>query len=63
MKRYAEAEDPLREAYAIIVHLDPEGRGIKQAVRSFVTIYEQTGRPRQAAEWRARLPAETTARG
>ncbi len=56
--RHGEAEEPLLEAYAILLALEgPEGPGIREAVKLMVKINEALGRTAPAAEWRSRLPA------
>ena len=50
----------MREGHDIVLALtDPHDRGVQHAVRALVDIYERTGRPAEAAKWRAKAdPAE-----
>lgn len=54
--RFAEAEPELLEAYPV---LHAEGGdahpGVQRCVSSLVTVYENTGRPAQAATWKRKL--------
>jgi serine/threonine protein kinase len=54
--RYRDAEAPMREGHDIVLALtDPHDRGVQHATRALVDIYERTGRPAEAAKWRAKV--------
>ena len=59
-KKYAEAEPLLTQAYAgLVAHEDQipktDRRRLTEAGEAIVALYEAWGRPKDAAEWRARI--------
>jgi eukaryotic-like serine/threonine-protein kinase len=56
LQRYGEAETYLLKAYHILVPVMGEDRpGVQRVIGSLVQVYERTGRPDKAAEWRRHL--------
>lgn len=57
-KRYAEAEPEILAGYAIVNRqATPSVSFLRAAREDLVTLYEATGRPEQAAKYRAEPPA------
>ena len=57
LNRLAEAERELLEAHAILLAaMGPADRGVAHAVNDLAALCDRTGRPREAADWRAKLP-------
>ncbi len=57
LARYSEAEAPLKEAYERLSAGQRESIAIREVVGAMVEMYEKTGRPDEAARWRAELAA------
>ncbi|TET54680.1 MAG: tetratricopeptide repeat protein [Anaerolineales bacterium] len=54
---FAEAEPLLLESLEIFKANHGEQHGMTRAtIQALITLYEQWGKPEQAAEWRAKLP-------
>ena len=62
LKKYEQAEPLLVDAVQRYGNPTPQTLPwVRKAMNGFVELYEQTGRPAEAAEWRARLARVTTA--
>lgn len=62
-RRFDEAEVLALEVYRVYqTALGENHDHTKQVVNRLVELYEDWGRPEQAAEWRAKLPKETSSK-
>jgi hypothetical protein len=57
LKRYDEAEEPLLRAFERLQASGKPEKPVRQVLTALIELYDNTGRPAEAAKWRAELAA------